>query len=319
VAAETFMPEPRSSDEDEEGHMYLRLEQGNDGRWRYTHSLRLGWHRFEKWSKEELEAANVESSEDDARSRQATASLYAEILIARTQQAQKLAATNNLAPIATSVTSHLASLVHEEGDVPVMEGAMLGVVVDAFVARDDTSVEDIVAFREKNMASIQRFRAAMTDLGAALRQADVSPEAALAAARDVYRNRVEPDLGTLEDRLSESRVKFLARSLFGAAALAVSPLTTPIAVESAARLGAQTINYRFSREGLLEEHPYSFLHRLSSADLVLPRQLSSVDLVSPDIDPTAAVYGQFDALLEIVHEVKKDPVLLEALEAHKEN
>jgi glutathione S-transferase len=181
-----------------------------------------------------------------------------------------------------------------------MEGALIGVAVDAFLVRADTPVDQVVAFRDKNKAAIQRFRAAMTDLATALRQPEIAPEAALAAARDIYRNRIEADLGVLEDRLSESRIKFFAKSLFGAAALAMTPMVAPAVADAAARFGAQTINYRFSRERLLQEHPYAYLHRLSKADFVIPRQIAGSDLVSPDVSPRDFVYRHLDALFELM-------------------
>jgi hypothetical protein len=188
---------------------------------------------------------------------------------------------------------------------PIVEGALLGAALEAFVVDEDTPVERLVRFREENARTLQRFRGAMSDLGQSLRQSAIRPEATLAAARDVYRTRVEPDLGTLEDRLKESRIKFLTRSIFGAAALAITPLSVPTALEGGARLGAQSINYRFSRDRLLEEHPYGYLHRLSSADFIVPREYSAPELVSSTRNPARAVHEYFETTYEVAHELER--------------
>lgn len=306
IAAESLMPHDRPPGEDSDGELFLRIEKGDDGRARFTETRRIDPSRILDPGDKPAPEPDPEVLERNYREwREATASLDGDALMARARQCRRLAEANNLAPVAPSLLSHLASLTDGDGEAPVLEGALMSVALDAFVVQEDTPVDDIVAFRDRNLPAIQRFRAAMTDLAMSLRQPEIAPEAALSAARDVYRNRVEPDLGALGDRLSESRIGFLARSLFGAAALTVTPLTAPTVVESAARLGAQTINYRFSRQRLIEEHPYSFLHRLSKADFVIPRQLIGPDLVSPDLTPREVVYAHFDALFEMVRELRQ--------------
>jgi len=145
----------------------------------------------------------------------------------------------------------------------------------------------------------------MSDLAQCLRQGEVQPEAMLAAARDVYRTRIEPELGALEARLKESRIRFLTRSLLGAAAMTVTPFSTPVALEGGARLAAQNIDYRFSRERLLEEHPYGYLHRLSSADFIVPREYSAPELVSPTRTPKAAVHEYFEMVQDVAYQFLK--------------
>ena len=289
------MPHGRHPNEDPDGELFLRIEKGEDGRARFTGTLRA--HLPDTIEPPPRPDPDV-AARNEREWREAAASLQGDALIARTQLCRKIAASNNLAPVAPSLLSHMASLT-DEVDAPVSEGALIGVAVDAFFVRPDTPVEQLVAFREEHGTALRRFRGAMTDLAAALRQPEIAPEAALSAARDIYRNRVEADLGALEERLSESRIKFLAKSLFGAAALATTPLAAPAVAESAARFGAQTINYRFSREKLLQEHPYAYLHRLSGADFVIPRQIAGVDLVSPDTSPHEFVYRHLDALFEL--------------------
>jgi hypothetical protein len=300
VAAESFMTGGRPAVEDPDGELFLRIGRGDDGRARFTQTLKA----------KIVEGSGEDSTEppdhdllmrNEMEWREATASLHADALIARNKLCSDLATSNNLAPVSTSLLAHMSNL-SDEPDAPHMEGALVSATVSAFAVAPGTSVEQIVEFRSKNARTVQRFRGAITDLAATVRQPEIAPEAALSAARDVYLNRIEPDLGALEDRLSESRISFLTKSLFGAAALAVTPATLPSVTGAAANFGAQTINYRFSREKLLEEHPYSFLHRLGKADFVVPRQLAPPDILSSDISPRDFVYQQIDALFEILFE-----------------
>ncbi|MBK5231584.1 MAG: hypothetical protein JJE13_01190 [Thermoleophilia bacterium] len=298
LPAEAFMPDSRPPIEDPEGELFLRIGKSEDGRVRFTGTLKA--QRGDDG--EESEPPDPDLLERNAREyREATASLFADALIARNKRCHDIATSNNLAPMSPSLLSHMSALT-DEADAPHMEGALISATVNAFAVGDATSVDQIIEFREKNKRSLQRFRGAMTDLAAAVRQPEVAPEAALSAARDVYLNRVEPDLGALEARLSESRISFLVRSLFGVAALALTPATLPSAAGAAASFGAQTINYKFSREKLLQEHPYSYLHRLGKADFVIPKILAGPDLLSTDVSPRDFVYQQFDALFEVLSE-----------------
>ncbi len=300
ITAEDFMSEGRPEVEDPNGELFLRIGKGEDGRARYTQTMRATVARTANQASP-ISPSHELLVKNELEWREATASLHADALIARNKLCGEVAASNNLAPISTSLLSHMSGL-SDEPEAPQLKGALVSASVDAFAVLPGTSVEQVLDFRKKNVRAVRRFRGAMTDLAAAIQQPNIAPEAVLAAARDIYVNRVEPDLGVLEDRLSESRISFLTRSLLGAAALALTPVTLPTIAETAAKFGAQTINYRFSREKLLEEHPYSFLHRLGKADFVLPRQLSQLEILSPGTAPRDFVYQQIDAIFEILFE-----------------
>ncbi|MGI9098308.1 MAG: hypothetical protein ACR2H2_07415 [Solirubrobacteraceae bacterium] len=198
-------------------------------------------------------------------SREAT-SLY----LNRLQDAFELARRHNLAPVAHSVASHVGSLVGDyAGNVPRREAALLSAAVDAFEVHDDTAVEDILLFRMRNRALLGRFRASLVDLSAELQQ-DAAPLTLLASARDTYRNRVQPALADLEAAMSESRMRFLIRSLVGATAITLAPVEPVRAVEVGASLVGHTVNYRFSRDKLLREHPFGLLHQITAEFSVNP-------------------------------------------------
>ncbi len=187
----------------------------------------------------------------------------AEHYLGRMQDAFELSNDHRLAPVARSPISHVASIIGAPTGAPRSEAAILSAAVQAFELDPATPVDEIVRFREKNQASLGRFRASLVDLSEGLRQED-SPTQLLASARDTYRNRVVPALGDLEAVLKEGQIRFFVKSLLGATAIAMAPVDPVRAVEGGATILGQTLNYSFSREKLIREHPFGYLHQVSS-------------------------------------------------------
>jgi len=192
----------------------------------------------------------------------------------RMRDAFALANAHHLAPVARSSVSHVASMIGAPDNVPRSEAALLSTVIQAFEIDPDTPVEQILRFREKNGASLGRFRSSLVDLSEGLREEN-SPTTLLAEARDTYKNRVVPALGDLEEVLTEGKIRFFVRSLVGATALTLAPVNPVKAVEGSATLMGQTIDYAFSRERLVREHPFGYLHQVSAG------------LGGKDVKPTA--------------------------------
>jgi hypothetical protein len=183
--------------------------------------------------------------------------------VMRVRDSFELSTAQNLAPVARSAVSHVASMVGDASEAPRGEAALLSTAIQAFEVDPATPLEQIIAFRERNAASLGRLRASLVDLSEGLRR-DADAQVLLAEARDRYRNRVVPALGELEAVLKEGKIKFFLRSLMGATAITLSPIDPVKAVEGGALLVGQTINYSFSREKLLREHPFGYLHQVSS-------------------------------------------------------
>lgn len=182
--------------------------------------------------------------------------------VQRVRDAFQVAQAHHLAPVSGSAVSHVASMVGMPSDVPRTEAALLSTAIKAFELAPDTPVERIVEFREKHAASLGRFRASLVDLSEGLR-ADAHPTQLLGEAHDRYRNRVVPALGELEDALSQGKIRFFLRSVMGATALSLAPIKPVKAVEGGVTLVGQTIEYSFSREKLIQEHPFGYLHQVS--------------------------------------------------------
>jgi hypothetical protein len=176
-----------------------------------------------------------------------------------------IAAENNLAPISHSLGGHLATVVGSsqgpEDEPPSREAALLSVVVESFSIDPNVSSEEILSFRSRNAAGQARLRGSFVDLASTLRS-DSSPTTMLAEARDVYRNRVEPALGDLEEALKESQIKFFLKSVVGATAIAIAPIEPVSSSVGAARIVGQSIDYSYSKSKLLREHPYGYLHEV---------------------------------------------------------
>jgi len=196
----------------------------------------------------------------------------------RMKDAFHISTTQHLAPLARSPVSHLASMVGPPADAPRSEAAILSAVIQAFEVDPSTPVDRIIRFREKNAGSLGRFRASLVDLSESLRQ-DADATRLLSEARDVYRNRVVPALGDLETVLQEGKIRFLIKSLLGATAVTMAPVEPTRAVEGTATLIGQSIDYSFSRNKLVQEHPFGYLHQVSKdfnvtdAALPSPRQM----------------------------------------------
>jgi hypothetical protein len=214
----------------------------------------------------------------------------------RVRDSFTLSDTHNLAPVARSAISHAASMVGPVGEAPRAEATLLSTAIQAFEIDPDTSVDRILQFREKNAPSLGRLRASLVDLSEGLR-VDASPPRLLAEARDRYRNRVVPALGDLERALTAGKIHFLIRSLMGATAITLGSINPVRAVEGGAILTGQTISYSFSREKMLQEHPFGYL-QLVSTDLSAgaSRRDGGRELESAVDDPAGQIRSMFENL-----------------------
>lgn len=194
----------------------------------------------------------------------AAAALFADIAFRRLSDARELAASKNLAPLAYSLVGHVGSLAGpENADVPIREAALISATIQAFEIDADVELETVAKLRDKHGQEIARLRASLTDLAAAL-DGGTNMDRLMAQARDVVRNRVEPALGDLESVLKENRIKYMLKSALGVSTLTVGAIQPVAGMERAGALTAQTLDYRFSREALVRQHPYGFLHRVES-------------------------------------------------------
>lgn len=189
--------------------------------------------------------------------------LSEEHYVARVLDACDLAALNGWGPVSGSALSAVASaLGPQHDDLPLSEAALISVTADAFAIEGDTPVDDILSLRERHRASMSRLRASLIDLSASVR-VDGTPTQIVNRARDTFTDRVLPSLSDLESILGESKIKFVVRSLLGAVTYAVPPHDPVRGIAGGLRVTSEIIDYRFSRETLIERHPYGYLHHVS--------------------------------------------------------
>jgi hypothetical protein len=233
---------------------------------------------------EQLQEANS-APEDRDELVQAMATLWADIALKRLSKARALAASQHLAPpgVLGRGSPRFDGWCGRASSA-VREAALISAAIQAFEIDPSVDLDAIIAFREKHWREMGRLRASLTDLADAL-DASSGLDRLMAQARDVVRNRIEPALGDLEAVLKENRIKFMIKSVVGLSALTVGAVQPVAGLERAGALSAQTVNYRFSREALVREHPYGYLHRLagwkpsatasrhSGFDVTDPRQL----------------------------------------------
>lgn len=185
-------------------------------------------------------------------------------LVANIENATKRAATLGLAPLAITPFASLAtSLPKQEGSSPVREATLIEVATRGVEVAPHTDLEDVLAFRDQNRDLMGRFRGALIDLAAAI-EAD-SPAAAAEQAYAVVKNRVEPQLGALNDALETGRISFAWNMLLGASAVALSGGDLGAATSSAGSVAMQRLRYAFSRDRLVREHPYGLLYQTARA------------------------------------------------------
>jgi len=207
----------------------------------------------------------------------------------RLSDAKSLAAANNLAPIAGSVVARLGSEVGQfSEELPLREAALVSVVAGAFSVAPNTPIEKVLNVRDRHRASRARLRASLADLAGAISR-DVSASQRLAQAHDVFRNRVEPALGDLETVLSENRISFFVKSLLGVTALATPPPDPIRTVAGSVRLTAEVLEYRFSKDRLVESHPYGYLHHVGQESDLNDLSHATRFLVEPNRDPRQAL------------------------------
>jgi len=153
---------------------------------------------------------------------------------------------------------------------------------EGFSLADDADVNDVLSFRARNQRQLLGLRAALFDLSSYLAEASDTSRAMI-SARDVIRHRVEPALSDLEDALKEGRLRFMWRSIIGAATL-FSGASVPAAIGlGAAGVATETINYRFNRGRLRKQHPFAFLSIASGA-----LQAGAHPTEEPDAQPVAS-------------------------------
>lgn len=132
----------------------------------------------------------------------------------------------------------------------------------------DTSVDEILRFREGHKGELGRFRTKMADLTKSI-QGDIPLAALQQSVSDIYTNEVKPAVDELKDCLSASRIKwalesFLKTSMLSipsGSALAGLGLSIPHAVLAGAGISlvVSAVLFNLQKEEEMRKNPFSYL------------------------------------------------------------
>lgn len=195
----------------------------------------------------------------------AVGSEMAALLISHVQAGLRIASERGLAPIAaTPNAAKAACLPPLEAHAGVAEGALINAATRAVQVVPDTTVEDVLAFRNKNAALMGRFRGALVELAQSITAS--SPALAAEQAYAIIQNRIEPALADLDDALARSRISYAWKTLMGATAVAASAPVSPVgALAKGGEVAVQPVRYAFDRDRLVRGHPFGLLYRARQA------------------------------------------------------
>jgi len=215
------------------------------------------------------------------------------------QEAFSDAALRGYAPVAvTPFASMVSSLPARDDHAAITEATMIQVASKGIRVNHDTTVDDLLLFRERNAELMGRFRGALIDLAGAVDS--TSPTVAAEQAYAVLVNRVEPALADLSDALDKGRIRFSVQTLLGATSIAAGPAAALGVSAASGGVATQMLRYAFDRERLVREHPYGLLYRAENAfgastEVERPRQVIT--------DPEAYIAVMLERMLRAASDV----------------
>jgi len=165
-----------------------------------------------------------------------------------------------LAPLATTSLAQLASALPPPAPLaPVVEATLIQIATRGIRVQPGTTLDEVLAFRERNKALMGRFRGAMIDLAAAI-EAD-KPAKTMEQAYAILVNRIEPVLGDLASNLERNRVSFAIATVLGATSVSLATLDPAGQAVAGGHVLSRSLRYAFDRERLVREHPLGLVHR----------------------------------------------------------
>ncbi len=147
-------------------------------------------------------------------------------------------------------------------------GMLANLAIQRLTIHPDTTVDELLRFREAHADELAAFRSKLDQLAGAV-SADLPPEALCQRVQDVYSGEVEPAVSNLRAALEGRRIKAWTEGLLKVAFLSAAPtsvaitagLSVPIALlaGAAVSLVVQGVMYNVDRREALRASPYSYL------------------------------------------------------------
>ena len=158
-------------------------------------------------------------------------------------------------------------------DHQLEQGLLLNFIISGLSISPDTTLTDIVSFKNHHRDELGRFRTQLTKLTQNLdgnKPIDVMQQ----EINDLYNNEFMPAFNDFKKALTSSRIKwftetFLKVSLLSASATGVPMALLGMPVEQAILAGmgvsviASTVSYSVDKKHFLRENPYSYLLSIS--------------------------------------------------------
>lgn len=149
------------------------------------------------------------------------------------------------------------------------QGLLLNYIIRGLSISPDTTLDDIVAFKDHHKDELGRFRTQLANLTQNL-DSDKPIDIIQQEISDLYNNEFLPAFNDFKDALTGSRIKwftetFLKVSLLSASATGVPMALLGMPVEQAVFAGmgvsviASTVSYSVDKKRSLRKNPYSYL------------------------------------------------------------
>jgi len=149
------------------------------------------------------------------------------------------------------------------------QGTLVDLIFEKIQIDPNTSVKEIIKFREDHVDELGDFRTKIAELTNAI-SSDLPENQLYQKVNDVYINEVRPALNKLKDRLKENKIKHATEGFLRVISLSTIPigflkyvtgLSVPVAllVDIGISLTACAILYNPTRNEILRQNPYSYL------------------------------------------------------------
>jgi len=158
---------------------------------------------------------------------------------------------------------------HEQEGTRALAPALLAdLTLQKIAISPETSVDDLLRFREDHKDQLGRFRIKMAELTKSVED-DLTIEALQQRVADIYANEVKPTVNEMKDCLSASRIKWALESFLKTSMLSVPATSTlaalGLAVPHALLAGAgisltvSAVLYNVQKREDMRKNPYSYL------------------------------------------------------------
>ncbi|MFI3198390.1 MAG: hypothetical protein QX196_08725 [Methylococcaceae bacterium] len=153
----------------------------------------------------------------------------------------------------------------------VAEGLLANLAISKITISSETSIQDLIEFKNQHSDELGRFHTAIRGLCSGI-DGNIPIEALQERVSTIYRNEVQPSISDLKSALDGKNIKWIAQGLMGLScisvgpysALAVSGLSTPVALLATAGLSLAAMGVLYNTEKHEHERNNPFAYLLSA-------------------------------------------------------